>query len=419
MIFEQFSQGGCFFEGLLPISTNGSTTSSKIRRPMAVSRVGAIRARMFASRRAELAVIIFLAVSILIFGGSTSDGQAFFGGWLKDYIEEKGLSLSVNNDASSLQLASIGGFSTGSGGDSATAPIVLSSELPVVGESALLGMTPPLPDYLDTIAGKRSKIISYTVQEGDLISFIASDYGVSVNSILWANNLANPDSIKLGQILRIPPVNGVIHTVKSGDTVTSLAKRYDVSADQIITYNRLPLDGGLRSGEEVIVPGGVKMAESVVQARLAVNYDETGTPQVPLIGTASPSVLAQYASLFEHLPDLDGYFITPAAGYNWGRVHGRNGVDIANSCGTPIVAAADGVVSIADGSGWNGGFGGYIKITHPNGVETLYAHASRLVVQTGQAVGKGQKIALIGATGNATGCHLHFEVHGAQNPLAR
>ena len=109
----------------------------------------------------------------------------------------------------------------------------------------------------------------------------------------------------------------------------------------------------------------------------------------------------------------------PALGYNWGRIHGRNGVDVANSCGTPIYAAADGTVAIADAVGYNGGFGKFIRINHPNGTETLYAHASKLLASIGQVVARGQQIATIGSTGRSTGCHVHFEVHGARNPLAK
>ena len=122
---------------------------------------------------------------------------------------------------------------------------------------------------------------------------------------------------------------------------------------------------------------------------------------------------------FSYLPNLADYFRLPTTGYNWGRIHGRNGVDIANSCGTTIYAAADGVATVTDAEGYNGGFGKYIKVSHPNGTETLYAHASKLLISAGQPIAKGQAIALMGTTGRSTGCHLHFEVHGARNPLAK
>jgi murein DD-endopeptidase MepM/ murein hydrolase activator NlpD len=94
-------------------------------------------------------------------------------------------------------------------------------------------------------------------------------------------------------------------------------------------------------------------------------------------------------------------------------------VDIANSCGTPIYAAAEGTVAISDAVGYNGGFGKYIKLVHPNGTETLYAHNTKLLVSAGEYDQRGQMIALMGSTGRSTGCHLHFEVHGARNPLSK
>jgi len=160
----------------------------------------------------------------------------------------------------------------------------------------------------------------------------------------------------------------------------------------------LPKDGQLSLGKQLIVPDGQIKNQSTSVA-----------------SSGSTTSVAR----FSYLQDLGGYYLLPTTGYNWGKVHGRNGVDIANSCGTPIFAAAEGSVSIADALGWNGGFGKYIKILHPNGTETLYAHNSKLLVEAGQYVTKGMEISLMGTTGSSTGCHLHFEVHGAKNPLAK
>lgn len=105
-------------------------------------------------------------------------------------------------------------------------------------------------------------------------------------------------------------------------------------------------------------------------------------------------------------------------GSRWGRHH--NGIDIANSVGTPIFAVADGTVAYA---GWSdGGYGYLIEILHPNGVRTLYAHNSKLLVTSGDVVKRSQAIALMGDSGRSTGPHLHFEIQLpgqlAVNPLA-
>jgi murein DD-endopeptidase MepM/ murein hydrolase activator NlpD len=126
------------------------------------------------------------------------------------------------------------------------------------------------------------------------------------------------------------------------------------------------------------------------------------------------------------LPNYNSDFIMPAKGYNYGILTNYNGVDIANACGTPIVAAAGGVVvpdqTISDTeNGWNGGYGNFVLIQHTfgNGILTRYAHLGQVVVQVGDVVKQGQQIGLMGETGDAAGCSLHFEVIGARNPFAK
>ena len=95
-----------------------------------------------------------------------------------------------------------------------------------------------------------------------------------------------------------------------------------------------------------------------------------------------------------------------------GEVSSHTGTDIACAEGTPILAAADGVVTVANGlDSWGGSYGYYIKINHGGGLETLYAHCSSICVTTGQQVQAGEVIGYVGHTGRATGNHLHFEVH--------
>ncbi len=110
--------------------------------------------------------------------------------------------------------------------------------------------------------------------------------------------------------------------------------------------------------------------------------------------------------------------LTSGYGRRWGRMH--RGIDIANATGTPIYAAADGVVET---SGWNrGGFGILVDIRHPDGTLTRYAHNNRTLVRVGQQVTQGQQIAEMGSTGFSTGPHTHFEIHpagrGAIDPIA-
>ena len=172
-----------------------------------------------------------------------------------------------------------------------------------------------------------------------------------------------------------------------------LAKKYDAEQDKIISFNGLPLSGDLQIGEELIIPGG-KMPSSV------------------------PTRTISGSQRFAGLPKFEGFFITPATCRISQRDHLRNGYDCAAATGTPVYAAASGIVNFAK-NGWNGGYGSYVRISHLNGLETLYGHLSKIYAVSGETVEQGEIIGLIGNTGQSTGPHVHFEVHGAINPLSK
>uniref|UniRef100_UPI003898E935 DUF5930 domain-containing protein n=1 Tax=Aliiroseovarius sediminilitoris TaxID=1173584 RepID=UPI003898E935 len=112
------------------------------------------------------------------------------------------------------------------------------------------------------------------------------------------------------------------------------------------------------------------------------------------------------------MPVKDGFRFTSGFGSRWGRMH--NGTDFAAPIGTPIYAPADGVVISA---GWSSGYGRLVKIQHEFGIETRYAHQSRLNVQKGQRVSRGDRIGDIGNSGRSTGPHLHYEVRVGGKPI--
>ena len=343
---------------------------------------------------------ILLAITILVIKGSGGYAN-FFNTFVQRTIVETSASvLSQSKSNTGTHLADISslaawenGNSAGSGGQGGPAQTL---EPTTVQENSIFAHNPATTDYADTVvSGKRTSVAEYTVQPGDSLSFIARDYGVSIESIMWANGLRDSNSIREGNILKIPPVSGVIHTVKSGETIGAIAKKYGANSENIIAYNSLSQDGKLQINDELIIPDG-KIATA-------------GTRYTPA------------AISFAHLPNLDNYFAHPTNGL--GRIsqwlHGRNGIDIANSYGTAIYAAAGGTVVGTAVSGWNGGYGLFVKISHPNGTDTLYAHLSKVLVKTGETIQKGQQIANMGSSGRSTGSHLHFEVHGAKNPLTK
>ncbi len=270
-------------------------------------------------------------------------------------------------------------------------------DITVVDGTSLMPETGPSGTIADITEHPTSSEISvYVVHEGDTLAGIAKMFDVSANTILWANDVGK-GGIKPGQTLIILPITGVRHTVVKGDTIASLAKKYKADADEIADYNNLASTDTLMVGDVVIIPDGT----------VAPVATKTATKKI----TANPYRGGSGS-------DLGGFFIWPVAGgVKTQGLHGYNGIDIGAPQGTPIYAAAGGTVLVARSGGWNGGYGNYVVVVHSNGVQTLYAHMTRVAASAGANVEQGQVIGYVGATGKATGFHLHFEVRGAKNPF--
>ncbi|MCR4334402.1 MAG: M23 family metallopeptidase [Patescibacteria group bacterium] len=267
-----------------------------------------------------------------------------------------------------------------------------TSEIVIVGGSALLSENGPLGTTADIQEEHINTQISvYVVREGDSLSRIAQLFNVSVNTILWANDLPTGSNIQPGQTLVILPVSGIKYAVKKGDTIESIAKKYKADVDDVLSYNGFAKNTQLEIGNELIIPDGE-------------------------IASVTKNVVSKKSK--SSLPGYSGYYMRPiTGGYRTQGIHGYNGVDLADSIGTPVFAAADGIVIISKSGGWNGSYGSYIVISHPNVTQTLYAHLSGNIVSVGDSVKKGQLIGLVGSTGRSTGPHVHFEIRGAVNPF--
>jgi len=268
-------------------------------------------------------------------------------------------------------------------------------DLNIVSDNALLASTGPngVSDGTDVRGVSPDEISVYVVRKGDSVSQIAEMFGVSVDTILWSNDMKKSDKLAEGDILIILPFDGVIHTVAKGDTLSKIAQKYKVEISNIVGSNDVTADAQLSIGDELIIPGGE--IKTTTASKSTTKYIRTPTKNIP------------------------GYFINPVPNYKKRsqNLHGHNGVDLAASTGTKIVASASGVVIFAR-NGYNGGYGNMIIIQHPNGTKTLYAHMSKLSTRTGAQVSQGEIIGYVGSTGRSTGPHLHFEVQGAKNPGA-
>lgn len=248
------------------------------------------------------------------------------------------------------------------------------------------------PDSSDQIA-------VYVVHDGDTIPTIAKMFNVSANTIRWANDLDTKATIKKDQKLVILPISGVKYVVKKGDTLKSIASSFNGDQQEIIAFNGLEGSSDIHVGDEIIIPNG------------EMDGSENGKTPSTSGTAAAPKNLASKGT-------NTGYFMRPIiGGVKTQGIHGHNAVDLASKLNSPIMAAAAGTVIVAKQGGWNGGYGNYIVISHPNGMQTLYAHMNSLNAHVGESVAKGDVIGYMGSTGDSTGVHLHFEVRGGVNPF--
>lgn len=258
--------------------------------------------------------------------------------------------------------------------------------LPAVNHMSILGDIESGDPYSDQIS-------VYVVRKGDSISQIAEMFDVSVNTILWANDMKKNDKLKEGEILFILPISGVEHIITKGQTLNSIAKLYKADVSDIVRFNGITEETKLAIGDKIIIPGGEI-------------YNENSSPTTNKV-YRTPTV------------NVAGYFINPIPAYSRRSqgLHGpgNRGIDLAAPKGTPVVASAGGTVLLAR-NGWNGAYGNMIIINHPNGTKTLYAHLSKITTSTGAYVPQGKVIGYVGSTGRSTGPHLHFEVFNAKNP---
>lgn len=233
-------------------------------------------------------------------------------------------------------------------------------------------ITPPLCYY------------AYLVRQGDMVGSIASKYGVSQDAIISLNKLKNTRTLQIGQILKIPSIDGIAYKVKAGDTPESIADKYKISLEKLATVNAIT-DNSIETASVIFLPDA-KLDWVTLQE---INGDLFRTP---LHG---------------------GYYITSR--YGWrdnpflnGQRSFHNGMDMAAPKGTAVYAALNGqVVS----TGYSTVYGNYVMIRHHAGYKTLYGHLNTILTSAGSFVSIATKIGTVGNTGMSTGPHLHFTVY--------
>lgn len=345
-----------------------------------------------------------IAVTILAFTSVATDAHASF--W-SDLLTV----FSSPADATSTGLPSSNTPALKAANNSDPNPVKGGGDISIVGGVALMPESGPAGTMADVQEATSSTQISiYVVRKGDSLAEIATMFGVSKNTILWANNLKSASDIHPDDTLVILPVSGVQHTVLKGETVASIVKKYRGDTQDFLDFNGLSTGTKLAVGDVVIIPDGID-----------------GPAPSASTGSKSSSSGASsngQAGVYERLipgyggPSLSGYYLRPlSGGIKTQGLHGYNAVDIGIPKGTPIFAACPGTVIVSRNSGYNGGYGNYIVIQCSNGTQTVYGHLSKTLVSAGDSVDRGDNIALSGNTGRSTGAHLHFEIRGATNPF--
>jgi LysM repeat protein len=304
-------------------------------------------------------------------------------------------------------------------------PIVPVTQIPVKVAYALDGI-PRQADLHTTIPSRpRQDVVEYIVEAGDSIFVIADKFGLRPTTILFGNYETlkdSPDLLKVGQKLKILPVDGTYYQWQGTENLVKVAEVFGVDPETIINYPGNHLDpeavGDLNNPNIpaytwLIVPGGRREFTSWTAPAQLVRSNPsvhvwgqgvcTGISYVQVgYGTFIYPTVEHWLSGTPFLPEIKHF-----------------AVDFAGSLGNAIYATDAGTVVYA---GWNDyGYGNLIILDHGNGWESRYAHLSQINVSCGQNVGQGDVIGLMGSTGNSTGPHLHFELMnstlGKVNPL--
>lgn len=332
----------------------------------------------------------------------------------------------------------------------------------------------PLPSMLPASTADRSTVLpgmpSTQPDANSEVAVVPSSLLPAANSIAPTPNSSNPLEVNPASATGVNPyVQSLLSEVRSlreqrsthrssvtASTQSSPAQptqpttlaAANTSASSLRINPQLAIDASQidRIEPPTDIPEAVRVPARSTRVQSAINApSRSAAPSEPTVVAAAPLGSESYAPLLEpitgrmvspnlpslpdadkFLPDsaLDGYIwparglLTSGYGWRWGRMH--QGIDIAADIGTPIYAAATGVVEYA---GWNsGGYGNMIEIRHPDGSMTRYAHLNAIYVQNGQRIRQSDQIGEMGSTGYSTGPHLHFEVHlpdqGTVNPMA-
>ncbi len=238
---------------------------------------------------------------------------------------------------------------------------------------------------------------TYVVRTGDSLWSIACKYDLDINTLFGCNSLKDPDRLKPGTTLRIPNQDGILYEIKKGDTLDKISKKFGIYPEAVVAANELGSSKTVKEGQSLFLPGAKPI--TVVQQIRGVSGNVSGSGSHGFLWPMRGRISSPFGWRRDPFTKRRDF---------------HTGIDIKASRGTPIAAAKAGVVTYA---GWMGGYGRVVVVNHGGGYTSLYAHCDRLLVRKGQRVNAGQRLARCGASGRATGTHLHFEVRYHNKPI--
>lgn len=275
----------------------------------------------------------------------------------------------------------------------------------------------PVQELTALVTSEVSAQISYTVKAGDAPYTVAREFGITLEE-LYANNpiIDNGNRFLPGDVLLIAGAEPFLSIQGTRTEIHTEAIPYPVekvSTSSLYQGQTQIKKAGVKGEQEVTYSVTYRNDTVIEKTALSTTVIREPVTQVLWVGTKKvPQSVSTITPSTGNGKIGDLTFLWPVDGgyYSRGWASYHKAIDIAAPLNTPLRAAADGVVVSAFTSGWNTGYGRYVKIDHGNGVCTLYAHCNVLKVTVGQQVKQGDLIALVGDTGNSSGTHVHFEI---------
>lgn len=263
-----------------------------------------------------------------------------------------------------------------------------------------------------------NNISSVEVQRGDTLYSLSKKYNVSLLDLIEENNLSEPYSLNVGQVLRLPRAS--TYTVTKGDTLYSIARKNNVDVTTLSKINHLSAPYTLHVGQTLSLPNGSTSQKvyahsnhSAIQNTYKKETSHKAASSSKQINTSSQQKTVSTYRKNKFIWPVNGAVVSNFGTVGKGR---RNdGINIKAALGTNVKAADKGVVAYAGNE--LKGFGNLVLIKHSDGYITAYAHNAKLYVKKGQTVLRGEKIATVGSTGSVNTPQLHFEVRAGKKAV--